>query len=70
MAGSPHVVGYQGAGVICETGSDMRDRAVGEILVSSAVKDLVAGSGLSFDGHGIRALKGVPDEWRLDSVRV
>jgi pimeloyl-ACP methyl ester carboxylesterase len=37
----------------------------GEALVSSTVKDLVAGSGLAFDDRGEHALKGVPDAWRL-----
>jgi class 3 adenylate cyclase len=41
----------------------------GEILVSSTVKDLTAGSGLEFEDRGPRALKGVPDEWRLFAVR-
>jgi class 3 adenylate cyclase len=36
-----------------------------EILVSSTVKDLVVGSGLSFDDRGVHSLKGVPDSWRL-----
>jgi len=40
----------------------------GEVLVSSTVKDLVAGSGLRFRERGIAALKGVPDEWRLYAV--
>jgi pimeloyl-ACP methyl ester carboxylesterase len=40
----------------------------GEVLVSSTVKDLVAGSGLRFRDRGTAALKGVPDEWRLYSV--
>jgi class 3 adenylate cyclase len=39
-----------------------------EVLVSSTVKDLVAGSGLRFVDCGVRALKGVPDEWRLFRV--
>jgi class 3 adenylate cyclase len=39
-----------------------------EVLVSSTVKDLVAGSGLTFDDRGIQELKGVPGEWRLYSV--
>jgi class 3 adenylate cyclase len=33
----------------------------GEVLVSSTVKDLVAGSGLSFEDRGLHALKGVPE---------
>jgi class 3 adenylate cyclase len=36
-----------------------------EILVSSTVRDLVAGSGLVFDDAGEHELKGVPDRWRL-----
>jgi pimeloyl-ACP methyl ester carboxylesterase len=40
----------------------------GEVLVSSTVKDLVAGSGLRFREHGTATLKGVPDEWRLYAV--
>jgi pimeloyl-ACP methyl ester carboxylesterase/class 3 adenylate cyclase len=40
----------------------------GEVLVSSTVKDLVAGSGLRFRERGAAALKGVPDEWRLYAV--
>ena len=39
--------------------------APGEILVTSTVKDLVAGSGLSFADRGEYELKGVPDKWRL-----
>ena len=41
----------------------------GEIIVSSTVKDLVAGSGLEFEDRGTHALKGVPGEWRLFAVR-
>jgi class 3 adenylate cyclase len=40
----------------------------GEIVVSSTVKDLVAGSGLRFSDRGLHALKGIPDEWRLFAV--
>jgi class 3 adenylate cyclase len=39
--------------------------APGEVLVSSTVKDLVAGSGLKFDDRGEHQLKGIPDAWRL-----
>jgi pimeloyl-ACP methyl ester carboxylesterase len=39
--------------------------APGEVLVSSTVKDLVAGSGIRFTDRGVRGLKGIPDEWRL-----
>jgi class 3 adenylate cyclase len=40
----------------------------GGVMVSSTVKDLVAGSGLEFADRGLRALKGVPGEWRLFEV--
>ncbi len=40
----------------------------GEVLVSSTVKDLVVGSGLTFDDRGLHRLKGVPDEWHLYAV--
>jgi pimeloyl-ACP methyl ester carboxylesterase len=40
----------------------------GEVLVSSTVKDLVAGAGLMFEPRGTHVLKGVPDEWRLFAV--
>jgi class 3 adenylate cyclase/pimeloyl-ACP methyl ester carboxylesterase len=40
----------------------------GEILATSTVKDLVAGAGLEFEDRGMRALKGVPTEWRVFAV--
>jgi class 3 adenylate cyclase len=39
-----------------------------EVLVSSTVKDLVAGSGLVFEDRGEHVLKGVPERWRLYAV--
>ena len=50
-----------GARVALEAGS-------GEILVSSTVKDLVAGSGLRFADRGLHGLKGISDKWRLFAV--
>jgi pimeloyl-ACP methyl ester carboxylesterase len=41
---------------------------LGEILVSNTVKDLVAGSGISFGEGRTVQLKGVPGEWRLYAV--
>jgi class 3 adenylate cyclase len=38
------------------------------VVVSSTVKDLVAGSGLVFEDAGEHELKGVPDRWRLYRV--
>jgi class 3 adenylate cyclase len=40
-----------------------------EVLVSQTVKDLVAGSGLTFEDRGEHELKGVPDRWHLYRVR-
>jgi class 3 adenylate cyclase len=40
----------------------------GEVLVSSTVKDLVAGSGFDFEERGEHELKGVPGTWRLYAV--
>jgi class 3 adenylate cyclase len=39
-----------------------------EVLVSSTVKDLVAGSGIAFTERGEHVLKGIPETWRLFSV--
>jgi class 3 adenylate cyclase len=38
------------------------------VLVSQTVKDLVAGSGLTFEDAGEHELKGVPDRWHLYRV--
>jgi len=57
------------AGIAVHTGSRVASQAApGEVLVSSTVKDLVAGSGLSFQDRGTHELKGVPGEWRLFAV--
>lgn len=37
----------------------------GEVLVSSTVRDLIVGSGITFADRGTHALKGVPGEWHL-----
>lgn len=44
------------------------EAAAGEVLVSSTVKDLVAGSGIGFRERGTAELKGVPGEWHLFAV--
>lgn len=41
----------------------------GEVLTSSTVKDLVAGSGLQFDDRGAHLLKGIDEPWRIFAVR-
>jgi class 3 adenylate cyclase len=40
----------------------------GEVLVSSTVRELVAGSGLGFRDRGMHSLKGLPERWQLFAV--
>ena len=57
------------AGVAVHIGARVAQHAgAAEVLVSSTVKDLVAGSGIEFDDRGEHELKGVPGTWRLFSV--
>jgi class 3 adenylate cyclase len=57
------------AGIAVHTGARVAANArPGEVLVSSTVKDLVAGSGLTFEDRGAHELKGIPGEWRLYAV--
>jgi class 3 adenylate cyclase len=44
------------------------EAAPGEVLVSSTVRDLVAGSGIEFVDRGRKPLKGIPGEWQLFGV--
>jgi pimeloyl-ACP methyl ester carboxylesterase len=60
------IVGEDLGGIAVHTAARVVAEAEpGEVLVSSTVKDLVAGSGITFADRGLHALKGVPDEWRL-----
>jgi class 3 adenylate cyclase len=57
------------AGIAVSIGARVSALAAGgEVLVSQTVKDLVAGSGITFEDRGVQQLKGVPGEWRLYSV--
>jgi class 3 adenylate cyclase len=57
------------AGIAVHTGARVAAQAApGEVLVSSTVKDLVAGSGIAFQDRGQHELKGIPGEWRLYAV--
>ena len=67
--GECEIMGDDMGGIAVHIGARIAALAApGEVLVSSTVKDLVAGSGLSFRDHGAALLKGVPGEWRLFSV--
>ena len=47
----------------------MASGGAGDVLVSATVRDLTAGSGLTFDDRGARQLKGVPGEWQVYAVQ-
>jgi class 3 adenylate cyclase len=67
--GECEVVDGKVAGIAVHTGARIASQAqAGEVLVSSTVKDLVAGSGIEFEDRGIAELKGIPGEWRLFAV--
>ena len=68
--GECEMMGEDVVGIAVHIGARVAAEAgPGEVLVSSTVKDLVAGSGIEFEDRGNRRLKGVPDEWRLFAVR-
>ena len=57
------------AGIAVHTGARVAAHAAArEIVVSSTVRDLVAGSGIEFADRGVHELKGIPGEWRLFAV--
>ena len=68
-AGECEVLDAKVAGIAVAIGARVSARAAaGEVRASQTVKDLVAGSGITFDDRGLAELKGVPGEWRLFSV--
>jgi class 3 adenylate cyclase len=67
--GECEIVSGKPAGIAVNTGARISAAAAtGEVLVSSTVRDLVAGSGIEFEDRGTHELKGVPGEWRLYAV--
>jgi class 3 adenylate cyclase len=67
--GECEVLGDKVTGIAVAIGARLAARAApGEVLASSTVKDLVAGSGIGFADRGAAELKGVPGEWRLYAV--
>jgi pimeloyl-ACP methyl ester carboxylesterase len=68
--GEYEIFGPTIAGLTVHTGARVAALAgPGEVLVSSAVKDLVSGSGIELDDRGEHQLKGVPGRWRIYAVR-
>jgi class 3 adenylate cyclase len=67
--GECEMIGDDVGGIAVHIGARVAAVAgAGEVLVSSTVKDLVAGSGLRFGDRGSHSLKGVPGEWRIFAV--
>jgi pimeloyl-ACP methyl ester carboxylesterase len=69
--GECEIRGDDVAGIAVHIGARVAALAgAGEVLVSSTVKDLVAGSGLTFTARGRHTLKGVPGDWALYAAAV
>jgi class 3 adenylate cyclase len=68
--GECELIGDRVSGIAVHIGARVASAAnPAEVLVSSTVKDLVAGSGIQFADRGTHILKGVPGEWRLFVVQ-
>jgi class 3 adenylate cyclase len=64
--GECEVLGEKYSGIAVHVGARVAAVAEpGQVVVSSTVKDLVAGSGIVFQSLGERELKGVPERWRI-----
>jgi pimeloyl-ACP methyl ester carboxylesterase len=67
--GECEMIGDDVGGIAVHIGARIAAHAgAGQVMVSSTVKDLVAGSGITFADLGVHQLKGVPDEWHLYEV--
>jgi class 3 adenylate cyclase len=68
-AGECEVRGADYAGIAVHIGARVCALAgPGEVLITSTVRDLIAGSGISLRDRGRHALKGVPSEWNVLAV--
>ncbi|MGQ0543865.1 MAG: adenylate/guanylate cyclase domain-containing protein [Betaproteobacteria bacterium] len=64
--GEVEIIGEKVGGIAVHIGARVAaEAAAGEVIVSSTVRDLVAGSGIRFEDRGRRPLKGVPGDWHL-----
>jgi class 3 adenylate cyclase len=64
--GECELIGDDVGGIAVHIGARVAALAdAGEVLVSSTVKDLVAGSGLRFGDRGSHSLKGIPGQWHI-----
>jgi class 3 adenylate cyclase len=70
-AGEYKVIGAEVFGLAFHIGARVAAKArAGEVLVSSAVKDLMSQSAVSFRDRGVHRLKGVPERWRLYRIEL
>ena len=68
--GECDVIGDKLGGVAVELAKKIAEEAsLGEVLASRTVKDLVAGSGIAFQEHGVKSFPEIQGEWRLFSVK-
>jgi class 3 adenylate cyclase len=68
--GECELVGHKLGGLAVHIGARIAGLSgPGEVLASSTVKDLVAGSGLRFEDRGLHELQGVPGEWHIHAVQ-
>jgi class 3 adenylate cyclase len=69
--GEVEVIGGRVEGIAVHIGARIAAEAKPcEVLVSSIVRDLAAGSGIDFEDRGDHALRGVPGTWRLFAARL
>jgi len=69
-AGECELAGDKVVGIAVHIGARVAAAAnPDEVVVSSTVRDLVAGSGLKFSDRGMHDFKGVPDQWHLYAVQ-
>jgi class 3 adenylate cyclase len=67
--GQAEIVGRKLGGLAVNAGARLMSQArPGEVLVSGVMRDLVAGSGFTFENRGSRTLKGIPGEWHVFAV--
>ena len=68
-SGECELIGGKVGGIAVHVGARLAAEAgPGEVLVSSTVRDLVAGSGIQFVDRGQHELKGIPEPWHLYQV--
>jgi len=68
-SGEIELLGDNVAGISVHIGARVSAlAAAGDVLVSSTVRDLVAGSGIAFEDRGEHELKGVPGSWKIYAV--